>query len=86
MTSDSESARASATDIGARSEIARFLGKEVWPANRERLLQVAQDNEATDQVLSRLSSLPADATFQNVQEVAEQLGLASPQHDGPGAD
>lgn len=74
------------TDTEARSEIARFLGKEVWPADRDTLLQVAQDNQATDAVLARLADLPADQQFGNVQDVAVALGLASPAPEGPGAD
>ena len=74
------------THIEGRSEIARFLGKEVWPAGREALLEVARTNHATDGVVSRLSSLPADVTFENVQEVSEHLGLAAPEAHGAGAD
>ena len=77
---------AGATDVEARSEIARFLGKEVWPADRDELIAKAAENGATDRVRSRLASLPAGTSFTNVQQVAEQLGLASPAHEGPGAD
>jgi hypothetical protein len=80
------SAETPSTDIEARSEIARFLGKEVWPADRDRLLEVAADNDATDDVLRQLSSLPSGRAFGNVQEVSEELSLAAPQHEGPGAD
>lgn len=74
------------TDVEARSEIARSLGKEVWPADRDRLLQVAADNQATDRVLARLGDLPAGREFTNVQEVAVELGLADPTPEGAGAD
>ena len=47
---------------------------------------MADQNGATDTVRGRLASLPAGTTFTNVQEVCEQLGLASPAHEGPGAD
>lgn len=76
----------STTDTEARSDIARFLGKEVWPADRDTLLQVAQDNQASDAVLARLAKLPADKQFTNVQDVAVELGLASPETEGAGAD
>lgn len=76
----------STTDTEARSDIARFLGKGVWPADRDTLLQVAQDNQADDAVLARLAQLPAGRQFTNVQDVAVELGLATPEPEGPGAD
>lgn len=70
------------TDIETRSEIARFLGKEAWPADRDRLLQVAGDNDATDRVLGLLSGLPAGREYQNVQEVSVELGIAESAPEG----
>jgi Protein of unknown function (DUF2795) len=62
-------------DVDERSDIARSLGKEAFPADRETLVAIAADNEATDHVLSLLRSLPGDRTFENVQDVALALGL-----------
>jgi len=86
MTGSTDTPHGSGTDVEARSEIARFLGKEVWPADRATLVAIAVDNDATDAVLSRLGSLPEGRTFTNVQEVAVELGLADPAPEGPGAD
>lgn len=63
-------------DVEARSEIARFLGRHAYPADRDRLVQIAADHHAPDVVLRALASLPAGTTFQNVAEVADELGLA----------
>jgi hypothetical protein len=63
------------TDVDERSDIARSLGTSAFPGTRDELVAVAAENEATDHVLSLLRSLPADQTFQNVQEVATALGL-----------
>ena len=63
------------TDVDERSDIARSLGTSAFPGTREELVAIAADNEATDHVLSLLRSLPADQTFENVQDVATALGL-----------
>jgi hypothetical protein len=61
-------------DIEGRSEMAQYLGKEVWPARRDTLLAVARDRQATDRVLGELERLPADQEFQNVADVWQALG------------
>jgi Protein of unknown function (DUF2795) len=63
------------SDVDERSDIARSLGTAAFPADRNTLVAVAADNEATDHVLSLLRALPADQTFENVQDVARALGL-----------
>jgi len=63
------------TDVDERSDIARSLGTSAFPGDRESLVAIAADNEATDHVLSLLRSLPAGQTFENVQDVATALGL-----------
>jgi hypothetical protein len=68
------------TDVDERSDIARVLGTSAFPADRETLVAIAADNEATDHVLSLLRSLPADRTFENVQDVARALGLHVESH------
>lgn len=86
MTESTDDIRPSHTDIEGRSEIARFLGKGVWPADRDALVATAAQNDATDRVLSQLGSLPEGRTFTNVQDVAVELGLAEPEPEGAGAD
>jgi hypothetical protein len=73
------------TDVETRSAIAQALGKEVWPADRDRLLAVAEGNGASDRVLSLLGALP-DGEYTNVQEVAVAAGVANPDPEGAGAD
>lgn len=86
MTESTDDVRPSHTDIEARSDIARFLGRGVWPADRDTLVATATENQATDAVLSRLQSLPQGREFTNVQEVAVELGIAEPAPEGAGAD
>jgi hypothetical protein len=66
-------------DVELRSELARFLGKEIWPATRGDLLARAEANMATDRVLDLLRSLPEDHEFANLQDVAQVLGIATEQ-------
>jgi len=62
-------------DIDQRTDIAQVLGTHAFPADRDGLLAVAEENEATDTVLDQLRSLPTGRTFENVQDVARALGL-----------
>ncbi len=66
-------------DIERRAALAESLGKEVWPADRDQLIAKAQEGTAPDRVLSDLQRLPAGQQFQNVQDVAQALGLGTEQ-------
>ena len=80
MTDPHQAATSPGTDqasIEHRAAIAEVLGKEVWPADRDALVAKAQEATASDRVLGDLRRLPAGQTFENVQEVAEALGLAT---------
>ncbi|WP_062431690.1 DUF2795 domain-containing protein [Herbidospora daliensis] len=60
-----------------RSELARYIsGTHVFPADREALMKQAQAENAPDTVLALLRAIP-DRTYDNLQDVAEQLGLTS---------
>ena len=60
-------------DVAERSEIASYLGKECWPADRLTLLAVAADSNAPEAVLSRLRELPDGPVFRNLQEAWAKL-------------
>ena len=62
-------------DIERRAALAEALGKEIWPADRDRLVARAEEENAPGPVLSDLRSLPAGQEFTNVQDVARALGL-----------
>lgn len=64
-------------DVEDRSEIARHLGKGVWPADRDALVAKAEENSAPDAVLARLRRLPAGQEFANVQDVSQALGIGT---------
>ncbi|MGY1745527.1 DUF2795 domain-containing protein [Blastococcus sp. SYSU D00695] len=82
MSDPHQPATAPGTDpagIERRAAIAEALGKEVWPADRDALLARAREADAADPVLGDLQRLPAGRTFDNVQQVAEALGLGTEQ-------
>ena len=66
--------------VDERSEIARFLGRAAFPGDREALVAVALENEATDHVLAELQRLPAGETFRNVGDVTRALGYPAESH------
>jgi len=66
-------------DIERRAALAEALGKEVWPAGRDRLIAKAEEVTAPDEVLAQLRRLPAGEEFANVQDVAQALGLGTEQ-------
>lgn len=66
-------------DLERRAALAEALGKEVWPADRDALLAKAQEGNAADAVLGQLRRLPEGRQFENVQDVAETLGLGTEQ-------
>lgn len=61
-------------DVEGRSELAAYLGKEVYPANRQVLLDTAVRNGAPSAVLANIQQLPDGQEFTNVQEVWATIG------------
>lgn len=61
-------------DIDGRSDLARYLSRQTWPAGRETLVQLAAEQHAPDRVLQQLSGLPANERFENVSDVWTTLG------------
>jgi len=66
-------------DLERRSALAEALGKEVWPADRDALVAKAEDVAAPDGVVAQLRRLPEGRQFENVQDVAQALGLGTEQ-------
>src|SRR5690242_2115434 len=61
-------------DIEARSLLAASLRPSAFPADRDELLVVADEEHAPPDVVEALSTLPAGRRFVNVQQVWEALG------------
>lgn len=68
-------------DIELRSEIARHLRPSVFPAGRDALLIIADEEGASDAVLGLLATLPREVEFHQVSEVWRALGGAVEHRD-----
>ncbi|MEE1941183.1 DUF2795 domain-containing protein [Streptomyces sp. TRM 70361] len=62
-------------DVEVRSELARHLGKEIYPADRDTILETLRQNNAPDRLVDLAGRLPAGQEFQNVQDIVQVLGL-----------
>ena len=60
-------------DVEQRSQIASYLGKEVWPAGSHALVAKATELGAPDAVIDQLRRLPDSAVFDNLQDVWQAL-------------
>jgi len=61
-------------DPDARTELSRHLRLSIFPADRDRLLAEAGDNDAPQPVVALLGRLPEGREFGTVYEVWEALG------------
>ncbi|GAA2634906.1 DUF2795 domain-containing protein [Streptomyces axinellae] len=62
-------------DVELRSEIATYLGRHLYPTDREAVLDALRAEHAPDRLVEMAAGLPADAHYTNVQELAQALGL-----------
>ena len=68
------------SDVEERSRLAAYLGKEVWPATGEQLVEVARGRDAPDAVLDRLRQLPRGRSFVNLQDAWRTLSGGVEEH------
>lgn len=61
-------------EVTGRAELASYLGRAVYPANREQLVARAAEHSAPAGVLDQLRALPAGGSFENVSAVWAALG------------
>ena len=71
------------TDVRDRSELARIMTKDVFPATRETLLRRLADSDAPAELTERAGTLAPGRRFGGVHEVLEALGIASPETRRP---
>ena len=67
-------------DVEQRSQVAAYLGKEIWPAGGQVIVAKAEEMNAPDAVLDQLRRLPQSAVFDNVQQVWQALQGGTEQH------
>jgi len=68
--------------VTERSELARIMSRDVFPADREALLARLADSDAPLGLTDRVARLPADRTFGGVRDVLTALGINSPEASG----
>ncbi|MEU4371226.1 DUF2795 domain-containing protein [Micromonospora chersina] len=64
----------SSEDVEARSRLGRFITMSALPGDRETLVANARENEAPDDIVAALQSLPEGTRYQTVSEVWAALG------------
>jgi hypothetical protein len=70
-------------EVVLRSRLATSIEPSVFPADRAALLDSARGQHADDDVIARLTRLPADRRFETVSEVFEALGGHTEHRDTP---
>lgn len=61
-------------DVELRTELGRHLGRSLYPADREKVLQTLRENNAPDRLIETASALPAGSQCSNVQDVLRAFG------------
>ncbi|WP_435244790.1 DUF2795 domain-containing protein [Streptomyces sioyaensis] len=64
-------------DVGLRSEFARHLGRSLYPADRNAIIETLRRNNAPERLVTMAERLPAHERFGNVQSIAEAVGIAT---------
>jgi len=72
--------RPSGSDLDLRSELARVLTRDMFPADRDALLGRLADAGASQDLVDRVSQLAAGHKFGTAHDVFEALGISSPEH------
>jgi hypothetical protein len=61
-------------EVAERSELATYVGRGAYPADRARLLEVVRGAQAPDHVVAIVAELPEGREFENLQDVWTALG------------
>ena len=61
--------------VELRSALARHLDRTVWPATRERLLEILTERNAGDRLLERVTGLPEGQRYASLRELSRALSL-----------
>ena len=64
----------SSQDVERRSRFGRFITMTALPGDRETLIANARDNDAPDDIIADLQTLPDGTRYQTVSEVWAALG------------
>jgi hypothetical protein len=72
--------RPSGRDVDLRSELARVLTRDMFPADRDDLLGRLADADASPDLHDRVSQLASGIRFGSAHDVFAALGINSPEH------
>lgn len=75
---------AEAEDIALRSELARLLTKDEFPAGRDALVAVLEDKDASAALVERVARMGTDRRFTGAHEVMVALGINAPENRAHG--
>ncbi|MEU6202782.1 DUF2795 domain-containing protein [Micromonospora musae] len=64
----------SSQDVERRSRFGRFITMSALPGDRETLVANARDNDAPDDIIAALQTLPDGIRYQTISEVWAALG------------
>ena len=71
---------AEAEDIALRSELARLMTRDEFPAGRNTLLARLEDKDAPAALIARVGQLSPDRRFASAHEVMVALGINAPEN------
>ncbi|TSB24534.1 DUF2795 domain-containing protein [Streptomyces sp. NBC_01525] len=69
-------------DVGIRSELARHLGRSIYPADKPSVIDKLRRDNAPDRLVSLAEKLPPEGTYPNMQSIAQSLGLGTERRRG----
>ncbi|UGY94599.1 DUF2795 domain-containing protein [Streptomyces gobiensis] len=69
-----------AEDVEIRTELAQHLGRSIYPARRDTVLDTLRRNHAPDRLLDLVADLPEEQEYANVQDIVRALGLGVEDH------
>lgn len=69
----------SAEGVEMRTEMARFLGRDAFPADRDGVVAALRANNADDWVVGAAERLPRGREYANMQSVSRELGYGAEQ-------
>jgi hypothetical protein len=76
---DGATPRPDVRDIELRSELARLLTRDLFPAGRDALLVRLEDAAASPDLAERVAALPKGRRFATRHDVMVALGISSPE-------
>ncbi|GAA0255025.1 DUF2795 domain-containing protein [Cryptosporangium japonicum] len=61
--------------VAERSELASYLGRAVYPAYRDQIIDRLVENNAPTRLVTVVRDLPAEEQYENAGAIAQALGL-----------